>query len=484
MRNKTLLVILSVLLMCGSSFAATPTITLPTINGSTLTGTVNSGDYTGMTVTNLGDIDGDFYPNIAIGSPRATPSASYGRVYLINGLAAGFPANVDLNTASNSVITGQIAGQTYGGCIGEAIVNAGDLDGDKLNETVLSSRCERAVYILFGSNALPKNFKISDISTTIRGVKITGIPNSKKYSIAVGDLNKDKKNDLVITSTTTGDIYVINGSAIPTTSASIPLVSLLDGVKGANFITPHNSSSINKVTILDVNRDGFKDIVAANITNLKVYGILGRSNLFPTTPVVNLNDTFFNGVNGFTLSTSIAVNASTVSSIGDVNNDNFEDFALRGEQYPNRYDVVVVFGKAVWPATENLSSMLNGIKASTIVGAGVFDTEAIGMSKGGDFNNDNIKDFMIGDYLYGGGMGRAIIVFGRQTWPASLNLTTIDGVSAAQIVNSAVEYAGASVEYGENLFGGIGCGSDTAYLIGAPGFGNKTGKVYIVNIKK
>ena len=69
--------------------------------------------------------------------------------------------------------------------------------------------------------------------------------------------------------------------------------------------------------------------MSANITNLKVYGILGRLNIFPTTPVVNLNDTFFNGVNGFTLSTSIAVNASTVSSIGDVNNDNFEDFALR-----------------------------------------------------------------------------------------------------------------------------------------------------------
>ena len=100
---------------------------------SGVTGTVlwvvrgQAGDNLGVAVTGLGDVNGDLVPDVAVGAWTADPNGqNSGAVYILDG-ATG---------ALLHLLPGEAAYDFFGG----ALANAGDIDGDGVNDVLVGAR--------------------------------------------------------------------------------------------------------------------------------------------------------------------------------------------------------------------------------------------------------------------------------------------------------------------------------------------------------
>lgn len=114
------------------------------------------------------------------------------------------------------------------------------------------------------------------------------------------------------------------------------------------------------------------------------------------------------GVNGFTIhgSDSKAYTGSSIDTIGDVNDDGYDDFVIgaygmSSNGLTENGVVYVVFGSANF--TTNLSngvldlaSDIDGTNGFSIDGLSDEDYLGSSVSRAGDFNGDGIGDFVIG----------------------------------------------------------------------------------------
>ena len=112
-------------------------------------------------------------------------------------------------------------------------------------------------------------------------------------------------------------------------------------------------------------------------------------------------------------------------------------------------------------------TIINGLSNLLVVGPSIAQV--------GDTNDDGIRDILVGDPSYSKSAGRAIKINGRKNadWPSVYTITAAD----TQYIGNG--FAGSNVGFVENLFGGVGCGTDNGLTISAPGYGLNIGKVYI-----
>jgi len=97
-------------------------------------------DYSGSSVASAGDVNGDGFADLAIGSPGPPHAASNGSAYVVFGKAKGFASAINLSTlngANGFKLVGH-AGDTFG----STIAGAGDVNGDGFGGEVLR-RLER-----------------------------------------------------------------------------------------------------------------------------------------------------------------------------------------------------------------------------------------------------------------------------------------------------------------------------------------------------
>jgi hypothetical protein len=146
----------------------------------------------------------------------------------------------------------------------------------------------------------------------------------------------------------------------------------------------------------DVNNDGAKDIGIASPNDSKFYLIFGHkipytfSNVNLASMAVGIGVTFTDG----TLKVGLGHN-----SIGDINKDGFDDFAVSGFYLPSL--IYIIFGSS----TLNSSNTFN---LGTVGGSTGFKITASGISNhfgwrivgGFDINNDTRSDFLVVDPFF------------------------------------------------------------------------------------
>jgi VCBS repeat-containing protein len=238
-------------------------------------------------------------------------------------------------------------------------------------------------------------------------------------SVATGDVNGDGILDYIIgaprhevEADQVGAIYVIFGR-IGDGGQVAAVPNLYNGSNGFVVTGSVNSEFGKSVAVADVNGDGKADIlVGTNSTTNSLYVVYGTDS-----PAGDLDATGFDGSNGG----YIIDGADRAFSVGDVNDDGFEDFGL--DDANSTTPTTIVYGSVA--ASNFTIDGVNGAAGySLLVPSG---SDRVEVATGiGDFNGDGIDDFIAGVPTRGSD-GGASIFFGRDGLESELALETDGG---------------------------------------------------------
>ncbi|MGB0562130.1 MAG: DUF4347 domain-containing protein, partial [Spirulinaceae cyanobacterium] len=263
-------------------------------------------------------------------------------------------------------------------------------------------------------------FNLSDLDGS-NGFVLNGVDagdGSGRSVSNAGDVNGDGVDDLIISArsadpndqSNAGESYVVFGGANVGSSGSLDLSDLngsngfvLNGVDRSDF----SGSSVSGAG--DVNGDGIDDlIIGARSADPNGQRSAGESYVVFGGASVgssgSLNLGSLNGNNGFVLNgvDQSDLSGNSVSGAGDVNGDGIDDLIIGAQGAdPNGQsgagESYVVFGGANVGSSGSLNlSSLNGSNGLVLNGVGAFNGSGISVSDAGDVNGDGIDDLIIG----------------------------------------------------------------------------------------
>jgi hypothetical protein len=275
------------------------TFNLGTLNGTNGFSFVTTNTSYGVTVGWAGDINGDGFPDVVIGA--SSIEGGYGEAHALFGSNQPFASAVSttgLNGTNGFTIDNPYFAELYT-YIGTSIRGAGDVNGDGLNDLIISGQGDDSqVYVVFGRNDFSDPIDLADLSSN-EGFVITGLDAYAYSPIAVsgaGDINGDGFDDLIIgVSYSTnpanegGIAYVILGT--DQGFGNTVDVSSLDGNNGFSIFSEESSSDFGfSVTNAgDINGDGVDDVVvgapyAGSYNQGTTTALFGQAAIIPNEP--------------------------------------------------------------------------------------------------------------------------------------------------------------------------------------------------------
>ena len=452
-----------------------------------ISGTVASGSL-GYAVSSIGDVNNDGIDDFAIGVRGDN------KLYVVFGGASN--SFFDINA---SQLTRGFTITSTAGNLGYSVSGLGDVNGDGVDDFIVSApftdtdgsgqgNSQGAAYVIFGKDTTQSDVSFSNIDVAslaaTDGFSIQSSTSSDTlgYSVAgIGDINGDGIKDIAVgvrlldtssamTDQNKGGVYVIFGKDTTQSGVSFSNISisssfsLTDGFRivGANA-NDYLGSSI--AGLGDVNGDGVADFIIgapsvdvgddADVGAAYVIFGAGASNSIASSYTADINyinptnDRYFH-ISGTVASGSLGY---AVSSIGDVNNDGIDDFAI-GVRGDNK--LYVVFGGASNSFFDiNASQLTRGFTITSTAGNLGYSVSGLG-----DVNGDGVDDFIVSAPFtdtdgsgQGNSQGAAYVIFGKDTTQSDVSFSNIDVASLAATDGFSIQSSTSSDTLGYSVAG-------------------------------
>lgn len=471
----------------------------------------NAGDIAGRSVANAGDVNGDGWDDILIGSPSADPDgvSRAGESYVVFGKADG--SRIELSDVAAGLGGFVIEGERQSGAFGDAVSGAGDVDGDGLDDLVIGSKSDASggsSFVVFGKTDGTK-LELSDIRQGNGGFHIAGAAPGDGSGDVVGgggDVNGDGLDDVIVGAfgadpngvATAGASYVVFGK---NEGDAVPLDEIIAGTGGGfaiQGIDVNDRAGVSVAIVGDMNNDGLAEaLVSARLGDPdgqedagESYIVFGKTDADP----VDLAQ-IAAGNGGFIIEGIDAEDTSgiTASAAGDVNGDGRGDVIIsafggdpNGETDAGEF--YVVFGKGDGEKVE-LQDVVNGNGGFVIEGVDSDDISrdvlVFNVAPAGDVNADGLDDVVIGAFLGDPGgredAGETYVVFGK-TDGNSLDFDDIAAGNGGFVIEgiAAGDRSGGSVSGGGDINGD----GHADIIIGAAGAdpdgAERAGETYVV----
>ncbi|WP_408597862.1 VCBS domain-containing protein [Limnohabitans sp.] len=243
-------------------------------NGGFVINGLSTGAQSGYSVSAAGDVNGDGFADVIVGSPGTSPGTSY----VVFGKANGNSIDVSDVAAGTGgfVINGQFAGDQSG----YSVSAAGDVNGDGLADVVVGATYASVgtttqvgrSYVVFGQTSTTA-IDLSAVAAGTAGFVINGQENNDQTGFSVsmaGDVNGDGLADVIVSSRyqptasagayNAGRSYVVYGK---TSGGSMDLSAVALGL-GGFVIDGQGNGDFSGTSVSaagDVNGDGLADLL-------------------------------------------------------------------------------------------------------------------------------------------------------------------------------------------------------------------------------
>ncbi|QCI79622.1 hypothetical protein E6W36_08955 [Hankyongella ginsenosidimutans] len=366
------------------------------------------GGEAGPSVSNAGDVNGDGIDDLIVGAPsNDAGGTSAGAAYVVYGRSGGLnDINLNALTAADGF---RILGDAAFDYAGSSVSNAGDVNGDGLDDLIVGAFFKDtgdtdsgAAYVVYGRSGGLSNLDLTTL-TAADGYRIIGVERSDyagKSVSGAGDVNGDGIDDLIIGAPkefylggNRGSAYVIYGRSGGRSTLDLGNLSTTDGFRFTDsYAYDPLGNSVSSAG--DVNGDGIDDLIvgapsndAGGINAGAAYVIYGRSG-----GLSDLDLTALTAADGFRIIGDAAGNRAgySVSNAGDVNADGIDDLIVGAFGNTSAGAAYVIFGRSGGRSNIDLSNL------SSADGFRIIGRAGISVSNAGDVNDDGLADLIVG----------------------------------------------------------------------------------------
>eukprot|EP01090_Pellita_catalonica_P020435 TRINITY_DN7304_c0_g1_i1.p1 TRINITY_DN7304_c0_g1~~TRINITY_DN7304_c0_g1_i1.p1 ORF type:complete len:1163 (-),score=235.00 TRINITY_DN7304_c0_g1_i1:124-3612(-) len=437
---------------------------------------VDKKDRLGISVSGLGDVNGDGRSDIAIGAMTYANSRCWacpsGRAYALFGDEFSREEIVSVEDVK-SPFGFSLVGNWTGKNSAFTMDNAGDVDSDGYNDVLLT---------FLNDPAVPKKKyrrHKSGATFLVRGGPTAALPNFFHLrSQAWQSVKEDGKGHSI------AGVGDVTGDGVPNIAVGPPLLTDTCEILETD---DHEIKTICDRGLTDqhvVILNAVRDIIGEN-KGWQVVPVIPPGSLFIEKPTkyyltVDGSDAFGDAF-GF-----------SISPAGDVNGDGIADLIIGapGSKYYSNNQVFkdagrayVVFGRPEAEMRHLKMRNLNGMNGFTIHGTNAFDRLGWSVAGAGDLNNDGYADIIVGapgyDSLVGPNSGAVFIVYGSAVANADVYVSDlwngngdegfiVTGTYAGEWVGTSVSAAGDVDNDGfdDAIVGGSGGDGELLLILG------------------